>query len=125
VQLQSLELRKMATTTTTSGSVSMKDEGHERIEEVASAAPRSNKSSMSIMEIENASAPPDPETSSTAFDVRDMKRLGKKQEMRRNFHKFATLSFTCIISTTNSSCSEFKHIADDNSGDVGDPSHCE
>jgi choline transport protein len=36
----------------------------------------------------------------TLDDENDMRRLGKKQEMRRNFHKFSTLSFTCIIMAT-------------------------
>lgn len=34
---------------------------------------------------------------STANDVSDMERLGKKQEFKRNFRKASTLSFTTII----------------------------
>jgi choline transport protein len=41
-----------------------------------------------------------PDAKGNIYDKRDMKRLGKKQEMRRNFRKFSTLSFTCVIMAT-------------------------
>lgn len=40
------------------------------------------------------------EMGTTADDDNDMRRLGKKQEMKRNFRKFSTLSFTCVIMGT-------------------------
>ncbi|KXT16202.1 hypothetical protein AC579_901 [Pseudocercospora musae] len=36
----------------------------------------------------------------TSFDVRDMSRMGKRQEMRRVFRQFSILSFTCVIMAT-------------------------
>jgi amino acid permease len=36
----------------------------------------------------------------TENDALDMSRLGKKQEFKRNFRKFSTLSFTTIIMAT-------------------------
>ncbi|KAI5362443.1 Putative amino acid/polyamine transporter I [Septoria linicola] len=36
----------------------------------------------------------------TSFDMRDMSRMGKRQEMRRVFRQFSILSFTCVIMAT-------------------------
>ena len=36
----------------------------------------------------------------TSFDVRDMSRMGKRQEMRRVFRQFSILSFTTVIMAT-------------------------
>jgi hypothetical protein len=33
----------------------------------------------------------------TANDQRDMQRMGKKQEFRRNFHFLTTVGFTCCV----------------------------
>ena len=33
----------------------------------------------------------------TINDQRDMQRMGKKQEFRRNFHMITTIAFTCCV----------------------------
>ncbi len=33
----------------------------------------------------------------TVNDQRDMQRMGKKQEFRRNFHLLTTIGFTCCV----------------------------
>jgi hypothetical protein len=50
--------------------------------------------------IENTPTEEFSDAKGTVDDRKDMKRLGKEQEMRRNFQKFSTLSFTCIIMAT-------------------------
>jgi choline transport protein len=49
---------------------------------------------------DDAQSSPKEEMGTTADDESDMRRLGKTQEMKRNFRKFSTLSFTCVIMGT-------------------------
>jgi choline transport protein len=57
----------------------------------------------SIRDVQQAdyeSSVPTDQYDSTRDDVADMRRLGKKQELKRNFRKFSTLSFATIIMAT-------------------------
>jgi amino acid permease len=57
----------------------------------------------SIREVKHVGVEPSrqkDEYDSTREDIADMARLGKKQELKRNFRKFSTLSFATIIMAT-------------------------
>jgi choline transport protein len=53
-----------------------------------------------VQQADSESSGPTDEYESTRDDVADMRRLGKKQELKRNFRKFSTLSFATIIMAT-------------------------
>lgn len=40
------------------------------------------------------------ETKSNSFDQADMRRMGREQQLRRNFHSFSILGLTCVAMGT-------------------------